>query len=77
MLISHEQQESREPTFGQHPFLVAATSLTYLQLDLRLSNVLLASAAVGNLGGLGELVLDGIGAEVLNRITLGRVDAHG
>ena len=50
---------------------------THLQLNLRLSNILLASAAVGNLGGLGNLVLDGIGAEVLESVTLGGVDAHG
>lgn len=77
MLISHEQPESREPSFGQHFIRRLLVQLTHLQLNLRLSNVLLASAAVGNLGGLGNLVPDSIGAEVLKRVTLGRVDAHG
>jgi hypothetical protein len=49
----------------------------YLQLNLSLSNVLLAAAAVGNLLGLSDLGLDGLSAEVLDGVTLNGVDAHG
>ena len=49
---------------------------THLQLNLGLSNVLLASAAVGDLLGLSDLSSDGIGAEVLKGVTLDGVDAE-
>jgi hypothetical protein len=49
---------------------------TYLQLNLRLSNILLAAAAGGNLLGLGDLVPHGVGAEVLERVALDGVDAE-
>lgn len=48
----------------------------YLQLDLGLSNILLASTSVRNLLRLGDLGTDSIGAEVLKRVTLNGVDAH-
>lgn len=51
--------------------------VTCLQLNLGLSNVLLAAAAVGNLLGLGELGSDGVGAEVLQGVGLDGVDAQG
>lgn len=50
---------------------------THLQLNLSLSNILLASAAAGNLLGLGNTSSDRLGAEVLQGVTLDRVDAHG
>lgn len=73
--VSSKSLENLPQVSNQQPWnhIVA----THLQLNLRLSNVLLASAAVGNLGGLGNLVLDSIGAEVLQSVTLGGVDAHG
>jgi hypothetical protein len=49
---------------------------THLQLDLGLSNILLASAAVGNLLGLSNLGSDGLGAEVLKGVSLNSVDAE-
>lgn len=49
---------------------------THLQFDLGLCNILLASAAAGHLLGLGDLGLDGIGAEVLEGEALDGVDAH-
>lgn len=49
----------------------------HLQLDLGLGDVLLASVAVGNLLGLGDLGSDGVGAEVLEGVALDGVDAHG
>jgi hypothetical protein len=49
---------------------------TYLQLDLGLGNILLASAAVGDLLGLGDLVSDSLSAEVLKGVTLDGVDAE-
>ena len=49
----------------------------YLKLNLGLGNILLASAAVGNLGSLGNLVLDGLRRKVVQSVTLGGVDAHG
>lgn len=53
-----------------------SSSETHLQLDLGLSNILLASAAVGNLLGLSDLGSDGLGAEVLKRVSLNSVDAE-
>lgn len=49
---------------------------TYLQLNLGLGDVLLAAAAVRDLGGLGDLVLDGVEAEVLEGEALDGVDAQ-
>jgi hypothetical protein len=51
-------------------------ALEDLKLNLGLGNVSLAAAAVGNLLGLGDLVLDGLGAEVLQSVTLNGVDAE-
>lgn len=51
--------------------------VTCLHLNLSLSNVLLAAAAVGDLLGLGELVADGLGAEVLQGVGLDGVDTQG
>jgi hypothetical protein len=53
------------------------TLITCLHLNLGLRNVLLAAAAVGDLLGLGELVADGLGAEVLEGVGLDSVDAQG
>ena len=53
-----------------------SSSETHLQLDLGLGNILLASAAVGNLLGLGDLGSDGFGAEVLKRVALDGIDAQ-
>jgi hypothetical protein len=50
---------------------------TYLKLNLGLSNILLTSAAVGNLGSLSDLGLDGLGRKVFQSVALGGVDAHG
>lgn len=49
---------------------------TNLKLNLGLSNVLLATAATGNLLSLRDLVLDGLRAEVLKGVTLNGVDAQ-
>lgn len=49
---------------------------THLKLNLGLGNVLLASAAVGDLLGLGDLGADGLGGEVLERVALDGVDAQ-
>lgn len=51
--------------------------ITYLDLNLGLGNVLLAAAAAGNLLGLSNLAADGLGAEVLDGVGLGGVDAEG
>jgi hypothetical protein len=48
----------------------------YLKLNLGLSNVLLATAAAGDLLSLRDLVLDGLNAEVLKSVTLNSVDAE-
>lgn len=53
-----------------------SSSETHLQLDLGLSNILLTSAAVGNLLGLSDLGSDGLGAEVLKGVSLNSVDAE-
>lgn len=53
-----------------------STIYAYLQLDLGLGNILLASTTIGDLLGLSDLGTDGIGAEVLDRVTFGGVDAH-
>jgi hypothetical protein len=50
--------------------------MTYLKLNLSLSNVLLATAAAGDLLCLRDLVLDSLGAEVLERVALNSVDAE-
>lgn len=50
--------------------------ITYLKLNLGLSNVLLATAAAGNLLSLCDLVLDGLCAEVLKSVALNSVDAE-
>ena len=50
--------------------------ISYLKLNLGLSNVLLASVTVRNLGGLGNLCLDSLGAEVLKREALDGIDAE-
>lgn len=50
--------------------------LEHLELNLSLSDILLTAAAAGDLLGLGDLVLDGVGAEVLKRETLNSVDAQ-
>ena len=51
-------------------------ALENLKLDLGLSNVLLATAAAGDLLSLRNLVLDGLSAEVLKSVTLNSVDAE-
>ncbi len=48
----------------------------YLHLDFSLGNVPLAAAAVGNLLRLGQLGLDGLGAEVLQGVALDGVDGQ-
>lgn len=50
--------------------------MTYLKLNLGLSNVLLAAASAGDLLSLRNLVLDGLCAEVLKSVTLNSVDAE-
>lgn len=50
---------------------------THLQLNLRLSDILLAAAAVGDLLCLGDLGTDSLRAEVLEGISLNSVDAQG
>jgi hypothetical protein len=56
-------------------FHMSRQGLENLQLDLGLSNILLASAAVGDLLGLSDLSSDGLSAEVLKGVTLDGVDA--
>lgn len=51
--------------------------LKNLELNLSLGNILFATATAGNLLGLGNLVADGLGAEVLEGVCLGGVDAEG
>lgn len=48
---------------------------TYLELNLSLGNILFATATASNLLGLGNLAADGLGAEVLEGVCLGGVDA--
>lgn len=50
--------------------------MSYLELNLGLGNILLAAAAAGNLLGLSNLAADGLGAEVLEGVGLGGVDAE-
>lgn len=64
----------REPLLDMVTLISRAGA--YLELNLGFRNVLLASAAVGNLLGLGDLGLDSLGAEALQRVTLSGVDAH-
>lgn len=56
--------------------MTAEQGTAYLQLDLGLGNILLASTTVGNLLGLSNLVTDSLSAEVLQWVTLGGVNAH-
>lgn len=49
---------------------------SYLELNLSLGNLLRASAAVGNLLGLGNLGANGLCAEVLDGVGLNGVDAE-
>lgn len=51
--------------------------LENLKLNLGLGNILLATATAGNLLSLRNLVADGLGAEVLEGVCLGGVDAQG
>jgi hypothetical protein len=75
--ISGELASSRGPV----PKLVAAgTHLrckAHLQLDLGLRNILLAATTTHNLLRLGDLCLDGLGTEVLQRVPFNGVDAQG
>jgi hypothetical protein len=48
----------------------------YLKFNLCLGNVLFTSAAVRNLCRFGNLGLDSIGTEVLQRVALNSIDAH-
>lgn len=50
--------------------------LPYLELDLGLGNILLATTTASNLLRLGNLVSHCIGAEILNGIALDSVDAE-
>ena len=50
--------------------------VTYLKLNLGLSDVLLATATAGDLLCLRDLVLDSLGAEVLKGVALNSVDAE-
>lgn len=50
---------------------------TYLKLDLRLSDILLATTAVRDLLGLSDLSTDSLSAEVLQGESLDGVDAQG
>lgn len=59
-----------------YSFKRRARPSTYLQLNLSLSNILLASVATGDLLGLSNLRPDGVSAEVLQRVGLGGVDAQ-
>ncbi len=56
--------------------LIKGSMAAYLYLNLGLRNVLLAATAIGNLLRLSQLRLDGLCAEVLQRVALDRVDAH-
>ena len=51
-------------------------TLKNLQLNLGLRNVLLTSAAIGDLLSLGDLGTDSLRGEVLKRVALGGVDAE-
>lgn len=51
--------------------------VTCLHLNLGLGDVLFAAATVDDLLGLGELVADGLGAEVLQGVGLDGIDAQG
>lgn len=62
-------------TYGETAPNLAA-SPTYLELNLGLSNVLLATTTADNLLGLGDLGTDGLSAEVLKSVTLDGVDAE-
>ena len=55
---------------------IASQHHPYLELNLGLGNVPLAAVAAGNLLGLGDLRPDGIGAEILQGISLDGVDAQ-
>lgn len=55
---------------------LARSYITHLELDLGLSNVLLAAAAAGDLLSLRDLVAHSLGAEVLQRVSLNGVDAE-
>lgn len=57
--------------------VTAIVDISYLELNLGLGNILLAAAAAGNLLGLSNLAADGLGAEVLDGVGLGGVDAQG
>lgn len=59
-----------------NPSTYVGRACPYLELDLGLCNVLLATTSAGDLLGLGDLVSDGLGAEVLDRETLDGVDAQ-
>lgn len=51
--------------------------MTCLQLNLRLSNVLLTATTIDNLLCLSELASDGVGAEILQGVGLDGIDAQG
>ena len=56
--------------------IVGTRAHTYLELNLRLRDVNLATTSSGNLLRLRDLVSYGLGAEVLERVTLDSVDAE-
>lgn len=58
-----------------HSLSVTQTQ-SYLQLNLGLGNILFASAAAGDLLGLGDLGADSVSAEVLERVALDGIDAQ-
>jgi len=58
------------------PVAIAHVMSTHLQLNLRLSNVLLAAIATSNLVRLGDLVPHVLGAEILKCVALDGVDTE-
>lgn len=51
-------------------------SLEYLNLNLRLGDILLAPSTIHNLAGLSQLGTDGLSAEILERVGLDSIDAQ-
>lgn len=62
--------------FYNRLFDMGSKGLENLQLDLSLSDILLASIAAGDLLGLGDTSTDSVSAEVLQGVSLGGVDAQ-
>jgi hypothetical protein len=77
---SHKFGGSRGPErdrfISMHTTKLARGREAYLELNLSLSNILLAAASVRNLLCLRDLGPDSFGAEILNRETLDGVDTQ-